>query len=181
MLNRGNEPEDLLETQHLAVFGAKNELETNSILSAKSADQSGKVRFRVPGVGGWGLGARTTTQEAGGRKRGFRVPGFRCQGPEVRLPGSTIRQRYCLPRLAPENVASGTKNPQRGRQHSESSGTLGRGFYFSTLDFPLLDFEKLNELCGNVYENKGPPWKNAGEAGMLLIIKVVSSSGRECC
>jgi len=90
-----------------------------------------------------------------------------------------MRRRYCLPGLAPENVASGTKSPQRGRQHGESSGALRRGFYFSTLDFRLLDFEKLNELCGNVYENKGPLWKNAGEAGMLLIIKVLSRSRRE--
>ena len=148
----------------------------------------------MPGVGGWGLGARgwTTIQESGGRKSRFRVPDVRCQGPEARLPGSTMRRRYCLPGLAPENVASGTKNPQRGRQHSGSSGTLGCGFYFSPLDFRpaaqsrllatgrLPDFEKLNELCGNVYENKGPLWKNAGEAGMLLIIKVLSRSRRDC-
>jgi len=38
MLNRGNELKDLLKTQHLAAFGAKNELKTNSILSAKEAD-----------------------------------------------------------------------------------------------------------------------------------------------
>ncbi len=86
-----------------------------------------------------------------------------------------MRRRYCLPGLAPENVASGTKNPQRGRQHTESSGTLGRGFYFSTLDFRpaaqsrllatgrLLDFEKLNEQRGDVYENKGPLWKTWGQ------------------
>jgi hypothetical protein len=29
ILNRGNEPKDLLKTQHLAVFRAKNELKTN--------------------------------------------------------------------------------------------------------------------------------------------------------
>jgi hypothetical protein len=38
ILNRGNELEDLLQMQHLARFGAKNELKTNSILSAKSAN-----------------------------------------------------------------------------------------------------------------------------------------------
>jgi hypothetical protein len=37
MLNRGNELNDLLKTHHLAFFGAKNELKTNSILSAKNA------------------------------------------------------------------------------------------------------------------------------------------------
>jgi len=37
MLNRGNELKDLLKTQDLASFGAKNELKTNSLLSAKSA------------------------------------------------------------------------------------------------------------------------------------------------
>ena len=78
ILNRGNEPKDLLETQHLAVLGVKNEPKANSILSAKSAYQSGKVRFRVPGVGGWGLGARSGFRirdsgvrvgRAGGRNR----------------------------------------------------------------------------------------------------------------
>jgi hypothetical protein len=38
ILNRGNELKDLLQIQHLARFGAKNELKTNSILSAKSAN-----------------------------------------------------------------------------------------------------------------------------------------------
>jgi dsDNA-binding SOS-regulon protein len=45
MLNSGNELKDLLETQHLAFFGAKNELKMNSILSAKSA------RNREQGIG----------------------------------------------------------------------------------------------------------------------------------
>jgi hypothetical protein len=66
---------------------------------------------------------------------------------------------YYPPEPAPENVSRGTKSPQRGRLHTESSGSLGRGCYFSTLDFRLLDFEKLNEQSGNVYENKGPLWK----------------------
>jgi hypothetical protein len=35
MLNRGNEPEDLLKTQHLAFFRAKNEPKTNPISCAK--------------------------------------------------------------------------------------------------------------------------------------------------
>jgi hypothetical protein len=61
MLNRGNELNDLLETQDLASFGAKNELKTNSILSAKSANQSRKtgVRGQVPGV----RGRRTVAEE----------------------------------------------------------------------------------------------------------------------
>jgi hypothetical protein len=74
------------------------------------------------------------------------------------------------------------------RGQLESSGSLGRGCYLSTLDFRLLDFEKLNERRGNVYENKGPLWKKwgrsgnvienkgsyASKAGMLLKSKVVS-------
>ncbi|MGB9488304.1 MAG: hypothetical protein WCD04_19595, partial [Terriglobia bacterium] len=36
--------------------------------------------------------------------------------------------------------------------------TSRSGCYFSTLDFRLLDFEKLNDRRGNVYENKGPLW-----------------------
>jgi hypothetical protein len=59
ILNRGNEPKDLLKTQHLAVFGAKNELKTNPILRAKTADQSEKQvlggRFHMTG-GGLGQG-----------------------------------------------------------------------------------------------------------------------------
>jgi hypothetical protein len=35
ILNRGNELKDLLQTQGLADFLAKNELKTNSVLSAK--------------------------------------------------------------------------------------------------------------------------------------------------
>jgi hypothetical protein len=38
ILNRGNEPKDLLKTQNLAFFEAKNEPKTNSILSAESAN-----------------------------------------------------------------------------------------------------------------------------------------------
>jgi hypothetical protein len=40
MLNRGNKLKDLLKTQDLAFFGAKNKPKTNSILSAKSANQT---------------------------------------------------------------------------------------------------------------------------------------------
>jgi len=46
ILNRGNEPTDLLKKQDLAFFGAKNELKTNSILSAKSVDYTKKAGFR---------------------------------------------------------------------------------------------------------------------------------------
>jgi hypothetical protein len=61
MLNRGNELNDLLETQDLASFAAKNELKTNSLLSAKSANQSGKAgaRCQVAGV----RGRRTVAEE----------------------------------------------------------------------------------------------------------------------
>jgi hypothetical protein len=81
ILNRGNEPKDLLETQHLAVFGAKNELKTNSILSAKSAYQSGKVGFgcQVPGV-------RC-------KKSRFQVSGVRCQGSGREELGEKIGNR----------------------------------------------------------------------------------------
>jgi hypothetical protein len=46
ILNRGNEPKDLLKTQHLAFFGAKNEPKTNPTLRGKEADQSEKTGFR---------------------------------------------------------------------------------------------------------------------------------------
>jgi hypothetical protein len=70
MLNRGNELKDLLKTQDLEVSRAKNELKTNSILSAKEADQSEKaglriqdsgVRSRKSGVGS--QDSRLTTQQ----------------------------------------------------------------------------------------------------------------------
>jgi hypothetical protein len=47
--NRGNKPRDLLKTKHLSSYGAKNKPKTNSILSAKSADQSEKHRIRLSG------------------------------------------------------------------------------------------------------------------------------------
>jgi hypothetical protein len=45
ILNRGNEPKDVLKTQHLASYGAKNELQTNSILSAKTSKSKRKRGF----------------------------------------------------------------------------------------------------------------------------------------
>ncbi len=39
---------------------------------------------------------------------------------------------------------------------------------------------KLNEQCGNVYENKGPLWKTGGEAGMSMKTDVLSPLRREC-
>jgi hypothetical protein len=38
ILNRGNEPKDVLKIQHLSVFRAKNEPKTNSILCAKMSE-----------------------------------------------------------------------------------------------------------------------------------------------
>jgi hypothetical protein len=34
--------------------------------------------------------------------------------------------------------------------------------------------QKMKEQCRNVYENKGPLWKTAGEAGMLVKTKVIT-------
>ncbi|MGB7591229.1 MAG: hypothetical protein WBO19_08315, partial [Terriglobia bacterium] len=39
---------------------------------------------------------------------------------------------------------------------------------------------KLNEQCGNIYENKGPLWKTGGEAGMSMKTDVLSPLRREC-
>jgi len=50
ILNRGNELKDLLETQGLAFFTAKNELKTNSILSAKRGESRRKSGFCVAGL-----------------------------------------------------------------------------------------------------------------------------------
>jgi hypothetical protein len=43
ILNRGNEPKDLLKTHDLSFFGAKNEPKTNPILSAKRGNKSEKA------------------------------------------------------------------------------------------------------------------------------------------
>jgi hypothetical protein len=45
ILNRGNEPKDLLKIQHLASLGAKNEPKTNPILSAKMSRARRKSGF----------------------------------------------------------------------------------------------------------------------------------------
>ena len=129
---------------------------------------------RVTGAGGGGsrprAGARS--QVSGARRAGFR---FQLSGARSAVAWEYYAARlptgYPPPGPAPENVSRGTKSPQRGRLHTESSGSLGSGCYFSTLDFRpaaqsrllatgrLLDFEKLNEQSRNVYENKGPLWK----------------------
>jgi hypothetical protein len=92
MLNRGNELRHLLKTQHLAFFGAKNELKTNSILRAKNANQSGKAggRFQVSGSR-WrrarqssGVRIQETNRwvmAAGGRRAGARRADVRCPVP----------------------------------------------------------------------------------------------------
>ena len=49
MLNRGNEPKDLLKTQHLTVFGAKNEPKTNPTLNAIMSKSKRKNGFWVAG------------------------------------------------------------------------------------------------------------------------------------
>jgi len=77
ILNRGNEPKDLLETQHLAVFWSKKRTQNELDFECKKRLSKRKSRFRVPG-------SRCQVQEE-------QVSGFRCQGPEVRLPGSTMR------------------------------------------------------------------------------------------
>ena len=149
ILNRGNEPKDLLETQHLAVFGAKNEPKTNSILSAKSAEN------RELGTGNGGPVPLTwTTRQGMPRKHPI-------SSPLLSLPCSLFPVPCSWQAL---------RHKTRCR--------LGRGCYFPTLGFRpaaqsrllatgrLLDFEKLNEQCGNIYENKGPLWKTCPEAGM---------------
>jgi hypothetical protein len=38
---------------------------------------------------------------------------------------------------------------------------------------------KMNELCGNLIENKGPLWKTGGEAGMSMKAKDLALFSRE--
>ena len=40
---------------------------------------------------------------------------------------------------------------------------------------------KMNEQCGNVYENKGPLWKTGGKAGMSVKTNALSPLDREFC
>jgi hypothetical protein len=51
ILNRGNELKDLLKTKDLAVFGARNELKTNSVFSAKRARSRRKSELSGQGLG----------------------------------------------------------------------------------------------------------------------------------
>jgi len=122
MLNRGNEPNKSFRINKSRKKRTQNELKTNSILSAKSAHQSGKEGFgcQVSGVRG--------------KKSRFQVSGARSavawENYAARLPTG-----HCPPEPAPENASRGTNSPQRGRLHTELSGSLGRGCYFSTLHF----------------------------------------------
>jgi len=43
-----------------------------------------------------------------------------------------------------------------------------------------MESPKMNDRCGNVYENKGPLWKTRAEAGMSLKTQVLSPLMREC-
>ena len=72
ILNRGNELKDLLNTQDLALFGAKNELKTNSILSAIMSRLNRKKRvsegrFQATGTGG---ASKADTKQPAGNCRG---------------------------------------------------------------------------------------------------------------
>jgi hypothetical protein len=51
ILNRGNELKELLKTNDLAFFGAKNELKTNSVFSAKRARSKRKNELSAQGLG----------------------------------------------------------------------------------------------------------------------------------
>jgi hypothetical protein len=51
ILNRGNEPKDLLKTKDLASFEAKNEPKTDSVFSAKRARSNRKSEVSVQGLG----------------------------------------------------------------------------------------------------------------------------------
>jgi len=39
---------------------------------------------------------------------------------------------------------------------------------------------KLNEQCGDLYENKAPLWKTQGKAGMSLKTQILSRGRQEC-
>jgi hypothetical protein len=93
MLNRGNELRDLLETKDLDVSCAKNELKTNSVLSAKSAARENREQGRGnreqkrgnwgPGVGNQELGVGNREQRAGnkGQRKCSREEGIGNGGP----------------------------------------------------------------------------------------------------
>ena len=44
-----------------------------------------------------------------------------------------------------------------------------------------MEDSKMNDRCGNIYENKGPVWKTGMEAGISLKTNGLSSLRRECC
>ena len=61
------------------------------------------------------------------------------------------------------------------RENSQASFGQDVG---SGVEMKERDSSKLDELCGNVYENKGPLWKTGGKAGILQKTNVVTRRKR---
>jgi hypothetical protein len=152
MLNRRNELKDLLETQDLAVFRAKNELKTNSLLSAKEADQSEKPGFRIRDSGARRHGSRLrsgstqsriqdsgfrsqesrlTTQERVRAKR-WRRPASPSIG-HVNFPSAPTRSQQLAG--SSQREAQGTQRPQRAR-----GGRTGLRHQLATAGCAAIDF-----------------------------------------
>jgi len=143
ILNRGNEPKDLLKTQDLAFFGVKNEPKTNSILSAKSVDLNEKVGFRWHVSRGRRL-ERTLSLSGGSVACGGSTPS---PGPcrLVKAPArSTLSpkgERVAIRRRT-KNRSTNVETPDPLRQGGEGSldyGGESYPFWLLTSDFWLLN------------------------------------------
>jgi hypothetical protein len=95
ILNRGNEPKDLLKKQDLAFFRAKNELKTNPILSANSADPRRINGFQVAGYASTGeerapypCGQRA---REGGSKTGPQKGNIEKMQKDTKIEGTNLR------------------------------------------------------------------------------------------
>jgi len=68
------------------------------------------------------------------------------------------------------------KPPLRCRAAPWGSPRVELGHYHDSQGVEVVEDLKMNEQCGNVYENKGPLWKTGAEAGMSMKTDVLSPS-----
>ena len=102
---------------------------------------------------------------------------------EAALDHSIDRKVRILLRLrkdaADRPVAPASQDDGAGMENVEE--ILGRGIMSDgSQSVGTVEDLKLNEQCGNVYENKGPLWKTGGEAGMSMKTNVLGPQEREC-
>src|SRR5208337_2008079 len=117
-----------------------------------------------------------------------------CLAPEGETWRMMLRQEAALDRSIDRKVRillrlrkDFTNSPGAPSGEDESTTTESievLGGDISSRIFPSaerMESSKMNDRCGNVYENKGPLWKTGAEAGMSLKTNGLSELRRECC